>query len=225
MSGAVVKGSRLVAIGSQTALQDDPGRAVDGRAARREKNRLAAVDAAIELFSEDKLQPDLDEIAQRCGLSSKSVHRYFENSNALLSAAIQRQLEVGYPLYYIHSIGQGPLKERIDEFVAMRLEAHRVIGATARAAGLLARKNATVNEIFDRVRLLLRDQIELQFATELNAIPAGRREARVAAIDALLQFETLDYYRERRAFSMSKTQKVIVDALQKLLAGNATAEK
>lgn len=202
---------------SDIALQDDPDRAVDGRAARRERNRLAAVDAAIELFSEGNLQPELDEIALRCGLSSKSVHRYFDNSNALLSAAIRRQLELGYLLYHLRAIGQGPLENRLDCFVAKRLEAHQVIGATARAATVLALKNAAVRENMDRVRRLLRDQIELQFARELDALPAGQRKSRVAAIDVLVQFESLDYYRLRRELNFGETHTMIIEALRKLL--------
>jgi len=220
-----VDGSRRVTTGTQTALQNPPDRAVDGRVARRANNRLAAVDAAIELFSEDNLNPGLDEIAHRCGLSSKSVHRYFENSNALLSAAIQRQLEVGYPLYYLHDIGVGPLSARIDRFAAMRLEAHRVIGATARAAALLAKKNVAVRDNLGQVRTLLREQIELQFDAELSVFPKAQRESRVAAIDVLVQFESLDYYRHSRGFSMRKTQKVIVDALTGLLTPDVKSDK
>ena len=208
---------------AHTTPQVAPSTLVDGRAARREKNRLAAIDAAIELFSEDNLQPGFDEIAHRCGLSSKSVHRYFENSNALLSAAIRRQLELGYRLYYLHAIGQGPLEDRVERFVAMRLEAHRVIGATARAAGLLALRNATVHENFDRVRLMLREQIELHFATELDALPDDRRESVVAALDVLVQFESLDYFMQRREFSTAKAHEVIALALNELLRSDATA--
>lgn len=204
--------------GTDNALQDDPDRAADGRAARREKNRLAAIDAAIGLFSEDNLEPGLDEIAVRCGLSSKSVHRYFENSNALLSAAIRRQLEVGYPFYHIHAIGRGSLEHRIDCFVNMRLEAHEVIGATARAATVLAARSAPVHENLDRVRYLLREQIEIHFANELDALPAAKRQSRVAAIDALVQFESLDYYRTLRGFSLVKAQAVIADTLSVLLS-------
>jgi AcrR family transcriptional regulator len=213
-----------VTIRIDAALRDDPDQTTDGRAARREKNRLAAIDAAIELFSEDNLQPGLDEIAQRSGLSSKSVHRYFENSQALLSAAIRRQLEVGYLLYYIHAIGEGPPEDRIDSFVSMRLKAHEEIGATARAATFLATRSAQVRENFDRVRRLLQEQIEIHFAQELDALPKLRRQSRVAAIDALVQFESLDYFRVRRGLSLAETQSILADALKVLLDCEAKSD-
>lgn len=227
--GSVARGLRIeesqrVTTPTDAALQDEPEPSADGRAARREKNRLAAIDAAIELFSEDNLQPGLDEIAQRCGLSSKSVHRYFEDTHALLSAAIRRQLEVGSRLYSIHAIGQGPLEDRIDHFVSMRLDAHQVIGATARAATFLATRSAPVRENFDRVRYLLQAQIEIHFANELNAMPATKRQSRVAAIDALVQFESLDYFRIRRGFSLSKARLVIAETLTELLDCEANSD-
>jgi AcrR family transcriptional regulator len=197
--------------------QDGTDTASDGRAARRDRNRLAAIDAAIELFSEDNLQPSMEEIALRSGISGKSVRRYFEDSKALLSAAIERQLELGYSLYWIHAVGEGPLDHRIESFVSVRLEAHQVIAATARAAAILAAKSTQVRMSFDRVRVLLREQIEVQFANELRSWSVGKREARVAAIDALVQFESLDYFRLRRGFTLSRTQSILIEILGDLL--------
>ena len=62
-----------------------PARAVDapevpgdGRLARRDRNRIAVLDAAIELFAEGVLDPTPDDVATRAGISARSVYRYFE---------------------------------------------------------------------------------------------------------------------------------------------------
>ncbi len=199
------------------SAEDSLDQVTDGRVARRGRNRSAVIDAVVELFSEDNLQPGPNEVAQRCGLSPKSVRRYFEDGDALLSAAIQRQLELIYPLYHIHAIGQGPLEGRIERFVSARLKAHEAISATARAAILLAMTNTEVRKNLDRVRLLMRDQIGTHFAIELGGMTAEQRDTRVAAIDALLQFEALDYYRLRRGFSLRTTRSMLVDTFSGLL--------
>jgi TetR/AcrR family transcriptional regulator, regulator of autoinduction and epiphytic fitness len=196
---------------------NDSGHAVDGRSARRDRNRLAVIDAAIQLFSEGNLRPDPADIALRCGLSPKSVSRYFEDLDSLIGAAAARQMEQVFPIYQIHAIGQGSLDHRIDDFVRTRLQAYEVMGATDRAAALLALRQPSVQNALDDARVLARKQIEAQFATELESLSSPQRDSRVAAIDALFQSETLDYFSIHRKFSVGVTHSMLVDALSRLL--------
>lgn len=198
---------------------------IDGRSARRDRNRLAVIDAAIELFSEGNLRPSPAEIADRCGLSLKSVSRYFEDLDSLIGAAAARQMEAVYPLFEIHAIGRGRLKARIDDFVRMRLKAYEVMGATSRAASALALKQPSVRQHLDDARRLARAQIEAQFATELSSLSSEQRDFRVAAIDALFQSESLDYYRQHRKFSMAVSRRLLVDALTALLKYRSGADR
>ena len=193
------------------------GPGADGRSARRDRNRLAVIDAAVELFSEGNLRPSATEVAARCGLSPKSVSRYFEDIDSLIAAAAERQMEIVFSLFQIHGIGQGPLKRRIDDFVQMRLKAHEAMGGTSRAADLLAFKQPSVRKHLDEAQRLGRKQIRLHFATELDPLPSARRESRMAAIDALLQSEALDYFRQHRKFSFGVTHAILVEALTLLL--------
>jgi AcrR family transcriptional regulator len=189
----------------------------DGRSARRDRNRLAVIDAAVELFSEGNLRPSATQVALRCGLSPKSVSRYFEDIDSLIAAAAAQQMAVVFSLFQIHAIGQGSLGRRIDEFVQMRLKAHEVMGGTSRAANFLAFKQPSVRQHLDEAQRLGRKQIELHFATELNSLSSARRESRTAAIDALLQFDSLDYFRGQRHFSFGVAHATLVDALTLLL--------
>ena len=195
------------------------GQEADGRSARRDRNRLAVIDAAVELFSEGNLRPTSTEVAFRCGLSPKSVSRYFEDIDSLIAAAAARQMEIVFSLFQIHAIGQGALGRRIDDFVQMRLKAHEVMGGTSRAANFLAFKQPSVRTHLDEAERLGRKQIVLHFATELDAVPSARRESRTAAVDALLHFDSLDYFRQHRKFSLSETHAILVDALTLLLGG------
>jgi TetR/AcrR family transcriptional regulator, regulator of autoinduction and epiphytic fitness len=195
----------------------DSGPGADGRSARRDRNRLAVIDAAIELFSEGNLRPTATEIASRCALSPKSVSRYFEDIDSLIAAAAARQMELVFSLFQIHAIGQGPLKRRIDVFVQVRLKAHEVMGGTSRAADFLAFKQPAVRKHLDEAQRLARSQIGRHFATELDPLPSAKRESRTAAIDALLQFDSLDYFRQHRRFTFSVTHAILVDALALLL--------
>ena len=195
----------------------------DGRAARRARNRTAVLDAAIALFAEGNLQPSPGEIATRSGVSHRSINRYFPDTRTLLRAAVDRQVEVGIPLYRIHAIGRGPFAHRVDEFVRVRLAGFEALGATARAAALLSATSRIVRQEMVAVRDLLADQVERQFAPELASLPDGRRESSRIAVDALFQFESLDYYRRLRGLDVETAHRLLVDAVTDLLGPPATA--
>jgi AcrR family transcriptional regulator len=184
---------------------------------------MAVLDAAIAMFAEGNLQPMPSEVAKRCGISHRSINRYFPDNRSLLRAAVDRQIEVGIPLYRIHSIGQGDLAHRVDEFVRVRLDGYEVLGATARAATLLASTVRLVRTELAAVRDLLSDQVERQFAPELEALPDDQRAANTMAIDALFQFETLDFYRRHRGLGMDETHDLLSRTLADLLAAGRTA--
>ena len=190
----------------------------DGRAARRARNRTAVLDAAIALFAEGNLQPTAGDIAARSGVSHRSINRYFPDNRTLLRAAVDRQIEIGIPLYRIHAIGQGSFEHRVDEFVRVRLDAYEVLGATARASALMSATSRIVRTELAVVRDLLTDQVDRQFATELASLPEARRRAARTAVDALFQFESLDFYRRLRGLSHPRTCTLLAQTLHDLLA-------
>ena len=61
-----------------TAAADAPRDegAIDGRLARRDRNRAAVLDATIALFSEGDLDPAPELVAKRADISPRSVYRY-----------------------------------------------------------------------------------------------------------------------------------------------------
>jgi AcrR family transcriptional regulator len=189
----------------------------DGRVARRDRNRAAVIDAVIESFTEGALEPDPDDVAARCGLSPRSVYRYFDDREALLRAAIDQTFERVRPLTTIDAMGEGPLAERIPRFVAARLRLYEAVAATARAARRRATTSDIVRAQVERTRRGLREQVERHFAPELRALPARRRRAVTAAVDALCQFEGLDHYRVHLGCTTADTDALLVEALTRLL--------
>lgn len=195
---------------------------IDGRAARRDRNREAVLDAVIELFTEDDLDPGPDEVALRVGLSARSVYRYFEDRDALLRAAIERHQQRVLPLYLIHAIGEGDIDDRIERFVTARVRLYEAIAATARAARARAAVNDIMRDQVEETHRLLREQIEKQFAPELEELDGRRLRATSGAIDTLCQLEAVDHLRLHRRLSSDETRTVLIDALQALLAQFST---
>jgi AcrR family transcriptional regulator len=197
---------------------EQPGvRVVDGRSAIRDRNRDAVLDAVLDLFSEDNLSPGPEEVALRVGLSVRSVYRYFDDHDALTRAAIARNIERRAPLFRIPAIGEGDLADRIERFVDGRLRLQAEVGATVRAARRRATFDAVVRDDMDASRVLLRGQIERHFAPELVTGDDRHDRARLAAVDALFAFESLDHYLVHRCLAPSEARPLLVDALDALL--------
>jgi AcrR family transcriptional regulator len=70
--------------------------AVDGRTARRLENRERVLDAALELVAEGA-DLDVDAIAQRSGISVRSVYNYFPTARHLVAACTSEAASASVP--------------------------------------------------------------------------------------------------------------------------------
>ena len=66
---------------------------IDGRAARAARTREAIVDATVALVEEGDLRPTAPRIAERAGVSVRSVFQHFDDLPALHTAVVDRVVE------------------------------------------------------------------------------------------------------------------------------------
>jgi AcrR family transcriptional regulator len=198
--------------------EGDGAPVVDGRSAIRDRNRNAVLDAVLDLFSEDNLTPGPEEVALRVGLSVRSVYRYFDDHDSLTRAAIARNIERVTPLFLIPAIGEGDRADRVTRFVDARLRLQAEVGATVRAARIRATFDPLVAEDVESARVFLRGQVARHFGPELSTGVEVRDKARLAAIDALFSFDSLDHYLVNRQLPTGEARLLLVDALDALLA-------
>ena len=123
---------------AMTSTEDIVG-VTDGRRARRQRNIDAVLDVVLEMFAEEAMFPTIEQAATRSGLSLRSLYRYFADPGELLEAVIKRSDEIGVGLSKLHGIGQGPLDDRVEAFLSMRLTLHEAIAPMYRATLVNAR--------------------------------------------------------------------------------------
>jgi TetR/AcrR family transcriptional regulator of autoinduction and epiphytic fitness len=186
---------------------------VDGRHLRREQNREAVLDALIELFTEGFYQPGANEIAERAGISPRSLFRYFDDIDDLNRAAIEHQLTAVRPHFDIDIAPDAPTKVKIERLAAARVRLFEAIAPAARAARGYALSHPVVARNLRETRARLRDQVQRLFAPELG----GDRVALLAVLDALCSFETCELLRFDQGLSRSKAVSALVSALTALL--------
>jgi AcrR family transcriptional regulator len=190
---------------------------VDGRTARRSRGMDHVLDAMIELFTEGNLDPTPEQVAALAGVSSRTVYRYFEDRTALVRAAIDRHFEGIAPLAEVPRLGDGTLDERIDRIVAARVRLFDAVAAAFRAATAKSATDAIIADRLAFTRDALREQVLLQFQTELDAMGTDQGTARAAAIELLVSLASLDGLRRTRGLSAAETTAVLTDALTALL--------
>lgn len=196
---------------------DDVIEPIDGRAARRQRNVDAVLDVVLEMFAEDSMFPTIEQAATRSGLSLRSLYRYFADPGELLEAVIRRSDQVGQARSRLHAIGQGPIDQRIDDFVAMRLDLHDTVGPVFRATVANAARHPRIAAELTKNRDRMREQFELQFGPELEGREPAERAALVSAGDLLTQLESIDFLRRHRQLTTAATDAVLTEGLRALL--------
>ncbi len=196
---------------------DLPG---DGRLARSARARRTVLDALLGLLDEGDLRPTAPRIAERAGVSLRSVFHYFTDLEALYAAAAERQLARLQPLLRRIPV-DGPLPRRLRAFVAQRARLLERITPVRRAALLLEPFSAQVASALGVARLRGQREVARVFARELaGRAPTVRRDL-VAALAAAASWSTWDALRAHQGLSPAPATRVLTRILSALLQGGS----
>ena len=191
--------------------------AVDGRTARKNSNRDAVVDAALQLFQAGARDVKMEDLAEAAGVSVRSVYRYFGNIDEVLEAAMMENLSLYGHLFEIDNLGRGPLPERIRNLVTARLNlittAYPMITAVLRHVHA---DNAIGAQARWRLQHMYLQNAEM-FRSEFSRMTAVESRQIAAAIDSLLSYYTVDSMLNRLGFSTAETEAALVHSLELLL--------
>lgn len=191
---------------------------VDGRRLRRQQNREAVLDALVELFDEGDYTPGTTKIADRAGISARSLFRYFDDVDDLHRAAIERSRRTAAPLAVMDIDPAAPTAQKIAAFVDARVRLHEAVGNAERATRLSAHRHDVIAAQLREGRVFFRNQARDVFAPEL----AGANASLLPAVDALTSIETYDLYRTTHGLSRARATGAIVTALTILLNHKGT---
>lgn len=191
---------------------------IDGRMKRRIDNRRRVVQAYLDLLADGDEHPGVDDVASRAGVSARSIFRYFDDLPRLARAALAEGIGRAIPLALVSNIGTGPLDDRIERLVDARLlafESSRRFGRTAQ--GLTAGDPAMADAV-ERVRLLLRVQVERHFEPELSKLAPEQAARVVDAVALLTGFNAFETALNVHDFDADRIRAVWVYGLTRLLS-------
>ncbi len=181
---------------------------LDGRRARREQNVEAVVDAMLDLLGDGNLSPGAAAVAERSGVSLRSVFRYFDDMDSLTSRAIARQMERAAPLFDLLD-DSGSTSERAERLAAHRVMQHAKLAPFARIAILRSAEYPVVAEGLATRRDALRRQVEALFAIELDARDESERSDVLTALEAATSFEVVEVLVTHRGLAADRVEAML----------------
>jgi AcrR family transcriptional regulator len=183
---------------------------MDGRSLRRERNRELAVDALLDLLGEGVTRPTGQQVAERSGISLRSIFRIFEDVETLHAVAVERQLERIRPLFVAVDV-HGDVDRRIDAVVSAHARIYEAIAPVRRAAVRAAPESPPLRDHLDWSRRWFRAQLERVFAPE-------RPDATtLSAVELALSWEAWDQLRSAQALSATRARRAVTRTLTALL--------
>ena len=184
---------------SEPTSSDEEAESTDKRRVRRAANRQAVVEAMISLYADGQYAPTAVEIAERAGLSVRSLFRYFDDVDDLGAAAIAYQESQAYPLLALDARPEDPLADRIARLVESRVRQYELLAPAARAARAVAHRRPAVAAKLAEINGIRREQIRTLFAAELESMSPPAADRTLATVDVLCSFESHQILRSDHA--------------------------
>lgn len=193
------------------------GEKVDGRRARGIRTRDAIVSALMDLIAGGDIAPTAQRIADRAGVSVRSVYQHFTDVEGLYADASARTFE------WVKSATKEvdprwPLKRRIDEYTAIRATTLETMTPFSRAARLIEPTSSAIRQSRLEMQRWGRDRIARIFASELDKLEGSERSSLLAALDTMSSAEAWEHLRTS-GHGVKSARQIVRTGLVALLAG------
>lgn len=192
----------------------------DGRSARSARTKKAVVRALLDLIGEGNLRPTARRVADRAGISLRSVYVHFDDLEELFVAAAREHARLVATLARRVS-SDGSLATRVAAYAEQRCAVLEAIAPIRRAADLQEPFSPTLSRILDGARSDARCELAHVFAAELDQLDhaAGRR--RLAALEAITSSAAWRVLRVANDLGADEARQALVEAITSLLSVKA----
>jgi AcrR family transcriptional regulator len=188
----------------------------DGRSARAARTRDAVVEALLSLLDDGIFRPTARQVADRAGVSLRSVYVHFDDLEDLFTAAAHNHFARVHDL--VESIpGDGPLEKRLDAFVRQRERIHEASAQVRRAAVLQEPFSPALAQVLSLGRQFSRAEIETVFAPELGRRKGADRDRLLVELEVISNASTWEALRLQHDLPTGKAREIVADMLRAFL--------
>jgi AcrR family transcriptional regulator len=192
--------------------------AADGRTARSQRTRDSVVEALLDLLTEGNPRPTAREIADRAGVSLRSVYVHFDDLEDLFLAASGRQLERVLPLLEPVAT-EGTLDERVRAYVSRQARLLEATAPVRLASSLQEPFSPVIAEVFRAVRTAGLAELECIFAVELEGRSGRARRGLLLSLELISNGVAWDTLRRRARVPFDEAEAIVRENLTALLTG------
>lgn len=190
---------------------------LDGRRARGMRTRAAIIDSLLDLVGEGDLSPTAQRIADRAGVSVRSVYQHFNDVEGLFREAAERARQRADEMKAAIDPDL-PLEDRIERFVAVRSTVLEELMPFMRAARLVEPTSEVLRKHRVRLEKEARDELARVFGPELGRVNGTQRRPLTNALDLLTTWSSWEHLRDGNA-SVRASRQVMYNGLAALLYG------
>jgi TetR/AcrR family transcriptional regulator, regulator of autoinduction and epiphytic fitness len=193
---------------------------LDGRRARGARTRDAIVSALLDLVGSGTTAPTAQMIADRAGVSVRSVYQHFNDVEGLYADAAVRmhQSVVALRREVDPSL---PRQTRIDEYVSQRAAILEAVTPFSRAAQLIEPASEMVRANRETLQRESRDRLSHVFAVEIDSCDDTRKALLLDALDVVTSWSAWEYLR-LHGNSVQSAQKIMKSTIDALLSSTHT---
>lgn len=193
--------------------------ALDGRQSRTARSRRAICEACLDLVQEGALQPSADQVAERAGVSRRSIFNHFSDLAELYDAVVEVGMQRCAPLL-TQIPADGPVGRRVEQLVTVRssfLEAAAPFTRALTAQALVGPATDQALRVSRHALRLQHREVEHLFERDLSHLPAAERAEVLEAISAALSPLHWEDVRHGRGSSMSRARAILQRTLRAIL--------
>jgi AcrR family transcriptional regulator len=163
----------------------------DGRRARSERSKAAVVDAMLGFARDGVYEPTSIEIAERAGITQRTLFRHFGTIDDIFVALVERQTDFVTP-FLLPMDRTGTVGDRVHRLVDNRTELYMAIAPIRRAGLRIATQHEVISEALALMTARIHAQIEELFENDLTRVDRRTRQLVVDAIDTATSWEVWD---------------------------------
>ena len=193
--------------------------AIDGRHARRERSRIAVIDAVFALVRDGKVPPTVEDVAERAGVSVSSVFRNFDGLDDMQRQAFDVFQERYAQLFESVTSSAMPRPERVTAHVRSRLALYDAAGPMMHVARQRALDYLPMAEGVGRSRSRLADQTRQHFGPEAAFLTPAEAANLLSVIDSMTSPDAYEVMGAANGRSHRQIGRAWTVALDALLAG------
>ena len=190
----------------------------DGRHLRSERSRSLIALGMLELVRETGTMPTTDAVADRAGVSRRSVFRHYADVSELLTAAYELQREEAFRRFPRRDPSDWSMDQRVEAFTERASELFEYVAPVRRAAVCMANDYPVLFELMKGDDSVHRMIVENLFSEYLTSLPDDEAGLYISSLVSASSWANWEGLRREQGLPLEISREIIRVLMRGVLA-------